>query len=332
MTDLKHALGEFQIDVFGQIFERAHLSFTLSDPNAEDDPLVFCNDAFLDLTGYNGDQVLGRNCRFLQGKDTEQGALDAIRAGIKERIVTTAEFVNYRRSGSSFMNALQIGPIRDDSGALTYFFGSQMDVSVIRETEAQIARTAGIELQHRLLNIVNVLSTMVRMTAREKTDEAVKFQRIEERISAVGKAHLFALTNSDADQMILRDVAHLVLDAYSLNGSDDLDIDGPDVPLSQSVLTTISLVLHELGTNAVKHGALGQPTGNVSLQWDVTRNTQGNKLLSMHWQESGGPPVKIPDRESGSKLVTDILQASGGKLDFNWKPEGLVATATLPLP
>jgi len=108
----------------------------LSDPNQPDSPLVFVNRAFEDLTGYTQEEVLGRNCRFLQGPDTDPASVDEIRRAIAARVDVSVELYNHRKDGSGFWNALYLSPVFDGAGNLLHFFASQLDVTRRREAEA----------------------------------------------------------------------------------------------------------------------------------------------------------------------------------------------------
>ena len=331
MKKFPAGLDGFESNAVAQAVHFARLPVTLSDPNLPDNPIVFANDAFCALTGYDRADVIGRNCRFMQGPETSRASVDQIRAAVLEHKVTTIELLNYRKDGSTFVNALQIGPVYDGDGALTHFFGSQIDVSIQREAEAEARRLASAELRHRLNNIVNVLGVVTRVTGREDLSEAEKLKRIDERIRAVGRAHLIALGGEKSHSLDVRGLAEVILDGYAPHGMHSVSLDGPEVMLSNAALTSVSLVLHELATNAVKHGCLGSLQGHVSIGWTARTNTDDRTTLEMIWAESGGPPVVKPDRESGSKMVADMVRSAGGSLIYDWQPTGLVATATLPL-
>ncbi|MDP9496482.1 MAG: PAS domain-containing protein [Actinomycetota bacterium] len=107
----------------------AGLSFTISDPAQEDNPLVYVNPAFERTTGYSADEALGHNCRFLQGPDTAPQAVQRIRDALhrKEHAVTT--LLNYRKDGTAFWNEVSLPPVYDGHGALTHFVGIQSDVT-----------------------------------------------------------------------------------------------------------------------------------------------------------------------------------------------------------
>ena len=102
----------------------------LSDPGLPDCPMIVVNPAFCDLTGYPETEVVGRNCRFLQGPDTDPSSAPRIRACLEAGQGCIEWVVNYRRDGSKFWNLLFISPVRDESGQLLYFFGNQLDITL----------------------------------------------------------------------------------------------------------------------------------------------------------------------------------------------------------
>ncbi|MFQ3623333.1 MAG: ATP-binding protein [Acetobacteraceae bacterium] len=108
---------------------------TIADPSQPDCPIVYLNDAFTRMTGYRPDEVLGRNCRFLQGPATDRGAVARIRAAIAAREPVTVEMVNYRKDGTRFWNELRVAPVFAPDGRLSAFIGIQHDVTARRRAE-----------------------------------------------------------------------------------------------------------------------------------------------------------------------------------------------------
>lgn len=101
----------------------------ISDPRLPDNPIVACNAAFCELTGYPAEEVVGRNCRFLSGPATEPWLSEEIRRGVREHRPVLVEILNYKRSGEPFRNAVLVAPIYDEHDTLLYFLGSQVEIA-----------------------------------------------------------------------------------------------------------------------------------------------------------------------------------------------------------
>ena len=104
-------------------------NFAISDPTLPDNPIVYVSQGFLDLTGYTLDQVLGRNCRFLQGPGTDQSAVEVIRKGIADGVDTSVCLLNYRADGSPFWNQFFVAALRDAENNVVNYVGVQCEVS-----------------------------------------------------------------------------------------------------------------------------------------------------------------------------------------------------------
>ncbi len=122
-------------NVFFAAVEMTRMPMVVTDPRQPDNPIVFVNGAFLDLTQYKEEQVLGHNCRMLQGPDTDRRTVDEIRKAIDERRPVSVDILNYKADGTTFWNALFMGPVFDTEGQLLYFFASQMDITERRSSQ-----------------------------------------------------------------------------------------------------------------------------------------------------------------------------------------------------
>ncbi len=122
--------------------DEAPVGITVADMRVPDEPLVYVNDAFERLTGYSAADAVGRNCRFLQGPDTESGPAATLREAIDEAEPASVELRNRRRDGESFWNRVDVAPIHDDTGELTHYVGFQTDVTRRRRAEAAARRWA----------------------------------------------------------------------------------------------------------------------------------------------------------------------------------------------
>lgn len=308
----------------------ARIPLCISDPNLPDNPIVFANQAFMDLTGYAEADVIGQNCRFLQGSGMTEQSKQLVRDAIIGHRVETIEIVNYRKDGSAFVNALQIGPISDDAGKLIYFFGSQLDVSEKRDAQERARALAEQELIHRLRNIVNVMAVVIEMTAREVADPKVMSGIVVERLRALSDAHLQTINRPDESDVQLSEIIRKILMAYAPKGAKQFALEGEAVLLPKQLLSCIALGLHEFSTNSVKYGALGSDTGHVSIAWRVASDTGSDDLL-LTWREIDGPKVATPTRQGGSQIVKDLIESVGGTLEMTFDEDGLIVNATFPL-
>jgi PAS domain S-box-containing protein len=109
--------------------QTAQQNFVISDPSMPDNPIVYASQGFLSLTGYTLEQVLGRNCRFLQGPETDPRTVDRIRKGIEKGEDTTVVLLNYRNDGSTFWNQFFVAALRDGDGNVVNYLGVQCKVS-----------------------------------------------------------------------------------------------------------------------------------------------------------------------------------------------------------
>jgi len=126
--------------VLAQILDNCVNGVTLSDPDLPDNPIVYANEVFEEMTGYSRDEILGRNCRFLQGDDHEQPAVDQIRAALAEKRPVEVTLRNYRKDGSLFYNRLMIRPLLDPDGNVIYYLGVQYDVTEQVQAREEIDR------------------------------------------------------------------------------------------------------------------------------------------------------------------------------------------------
>ena len=152
--------------IFFAAVEMTRMPMIFADPRQNDVPIVFANNAFLDLTGYEEGEVLGRNCRFLQGAGTDPEHVDQLRQAIRKREAVAVEILNYRRDGTPFWNAVFMGPVHNPEGEVIYFFASQLDVTQRRESEQQFRQAQKMEaigqltagLAHDFNNLLHVIN------------------------------------------------------------------------------------------------------------------------------------------------------------------------------
>lgn len=118
----------------------------ISNPRLPDNPIVACNTAFCELTGYGPDEVVGRNCRFLSGPGTEPWLSEEIRRGVREHRPVLVEILNYKRNGQPFRNAVLVAPIYDEQDQLLYFLGSQIEIGADASASSSMRRIRAADM------------------------------------------------------------------------------------------------------------------------------------------------------------------------------------------
>lgn len=334
-------LANLRIDptqLFLQTTEQTRMALCISDPHQEDCPVVYCNQAFVNLSGYSRDEIIGRNCRFLQGELTRAESAAKLRLAQETEDYTVVHILNYKKDGTPFWNAVHIGPIYDRSGKLAYFFGSQWDVTELitaRESIADSERLAG-ELRHRTDNLFSVLTAIVRLSARGATDVDELAETIALRIQALAGAHRVSLRGEDfeSDGTDLRPLVEEVLRPYRNSHPNHIEILGDEVHLSQKEVTPVGLSLHEMATNALKYGALANNDGQLKIDWGLE-----DEALVIHWMERRGSRAEPLDINadlkgggSGSRLIDGVIKGIGGSVETSIEDGGFRATITIPRP
>lgn len=131
----------------------ANEGITISAMDQPDRPLIFINDGFERLTGYSKEDVVGKNCRFLQGEETDQAPIEELRRAIRSGEQTTVELLNYKKDGTPFWNRLSITPLKDQNGMTTHYVGVQSDITELRETQRKLkAANEELELFQKRIN------------------------------------------------------------------------------------------------------------------------------------------------------------------------------------
>lgn len=205
------------------------------------------------------------------------------------------------------------------------------------ELRAEIARSRAMqdrqvtmlhELNHRVKNTLATVQALARQSARGGEASG---ERFEQRILALSKTHDL-LTRDDWSSAALRAVLEGEIGPYR-GGTVRFVVDGPDIELPPRHVLSLGMTLHELVTNAAKHGALSVPDGEVHVAWEVITIEGGGRRLRLTWSEAGGPPVTQPSRRGfGTRLIgTSIERELDGAVQFDFAREGLRCSVDVPL-
>jgi two-component sensor histidine kinase len=185
------------------------------------------------------------------------------------------------------------------------------------------------ELNHRVKNTLSILQAIVSQTFRSAT--RAERDKFEGRLGALAEAHNL-LSSEKWQGSELHDVLTRVLQPYLLNNPERIRMFGPKVPLSPRAAVVMSMIVHEIATNAAKYGALSNDVGTVTLDWEIVDESAG-PTLRLIWRETGGPPVTAPVQHGfGSRLIERSARDQlGGEATVDFLPRGVVYTLTCSL-
>jgi PAS domain S-box-containing protein len=274
------------------------------------------------IFGYTMKEAIGQPITIVIPEDRqaeEREILTRIKRG--ERI-EHFETVRRRKHGSLIIVSLTISPVKNAEGKIVGASKIARDVTEQRRSQEQIT-TLAREAEHRSKNLLATVQATVNLSQSD-TPEGLK-QAIEGRILALANVHsLFVETRwIGAD---FSTIARQELAPYSQKDERRVRIDGPPVVLEPNTAQVMAVTLHELATNAVKHGSLSETKGHVDLQWQHKADGQ----LIVRWTETAGPAVQMPTRQGfGSRVIKQLIGQLRGTSHFDWRPEGLVCEITL---
>lgn len=306
--------------------ERAKTPIVICDPSQEDNPIVLANAAFLELTGYTPEEVIGRNCRLLQGPATDPEAIQALREAVSDARPVEVEILNYRKDGGTFWNRVNLSPAHDEAGRLAYFFASQVDVSLQRRASASAAEESLVllrEVDHRAMNALAIVEGIVRLSrAQDAKEYAAAVQR---RIQALARTHAY-LSERRWRPAHLHELFQLQIAPFDLGRA---TLAGPEIAVGAAMVQPLALVLHEMIANAAVHGCLSTPAGALAVSWGPQETTSGFTIV---WEEIGGPaPAARRSAGFGSAMIGAIIERQlRGKARMDWRPTGLYAEFALP--
>jgi PAS domain S-box-containing protein len=317
-------IGEDGIDDRGNIFfaavEMTRMPMVVTDPRQPDNPIVFVNGAFLDLTGYRQEDVIGRNCRLLQGQDTDRATVAEVRRALEEQRAVAVDLLNYRADGTPFWNALFIGPIFDKNGQLLYFFASQMDITERRQSqeshlqaqkmEAIGQLTAGMAHDfNNLLQVINGNLEVAQLSLGNPDAAGAALDRAQRAAMRAGKLTQQLLTFARKQRLEPKtiNINHLVVDfsemlARTLGDRIELRLDlRSGLPACQIDPTHLEMALLNVLINARDAMPDG---GEVSVGTSVVR---GEDRLKAHGL-AHGTYVVLCVVDHGSGMSPEVLR------------------------
>ena len=303
-----------------------------TDARDPDNPIIFANDSYLELTGYTRQEVLGQNFNFLlaQGEANQSPSeIESFTRGASEGL----EILYHRKDGSQFWAAVFVHAVRDEAGAIVQYFASFVDLTKHKNEQAKSTQLIE-ELNHRVKNTLATVQSIVWQALRVRSDPAEIREAIESRLFAMSRSHDL-LTQQSWQSASMLDIAHDALAPFSLkNGEVDHIIigQGEDIRLPPKTALALGIALNELATNAVKYGALSNAKGRLLIQWTIVDNLAGKRLV-ISWQESDGPPVNPPKRKGFGSQVLErgLAMEIEANVSLYYPASGLQCTIDIPL-
>lgn len=315
-------------DPFAAAFKATRMPMLITDPRQPDNPIIFCNEAFSTLTGYSVEELIGRNCRLLQGPETDGGAIARLREAITAERDIAIDILNYRKDGSQFWNALFVSPVRDAAGEVIYFFASQLDFTTIKSKELELAearqsaerevarRTHDLsealkaqtllvhEVDHRVKNNLLTIASIVKLQARMSENTLVKrtLFSVLNRVEALSTVQRKLFTSSDLGRFDVADFAKdLIEDLVGALKRNDIRVSTDLSPVLVPAVkaSPLALIINELVLDAVRRG-LSDGGGEIDLQ---VKRTNGHFFIQV--TDTTKPVFVNPDDEAFGRLMLD---------------------------
>ena len=219
--------------------------------------------------------------------------------------------------------------IRDKAGAAQRVIGVVLDITDIKEAE-QRQRLLFDELNHRVKNTLSIVQALALQTLQTRPQPEEFADAFSDRLGSLARAHSL-LTEDSWRGASLKDIVTTALSAFIDEGR-SIDIGGDAVMVPSGATVTLSLMLHELATNAAKYGALSVAKGRLAVRWTAAEMGAGT-VVDLRWQEDDGPPVSPPtNRSFGTRLLTSSAKQLGAELELDYAAPGLRCHLRFPVP
>ncbi|HEV7253483.1 MAG TPA: HWE histidine kinase domain-containing protein [Mesorhizobium sp.] len=322
-SELEAALAEKEA-LLTQAYHRAAIV-----ASSDDAIIAFDLSGRISEWNHAAEKLFGRAAAEMVGRDLRDDGFalaedfSRVTRNIRESEAAEAFDTSVGTDGGRLDVSVRASPIRNASGVVQGVSVIARDIGERLRDEARM-RTVMMEVDHRAKNMLAVVTAMIRMTRHDPACDAF-VETIQGRVEALAAAHS-AIVENKWDGAKVSEVVQKTLEPFA--GAQQVGFHGRDAFILPVAVQALGIVLHELATNAVKHGALSREGGHVLIELQRT----GNGDLEIAWKERGGPPSSPPERTSfGMRLIkTYIPNQLDGRTDLDWGPEGLAARLVIP--
>ena len=328
VKDFADDLGPFVVAA-----KETRMAMVFTDASEPDNPIIFANDSFLALSGFERREVLGQGFNFLLAQGADEEALAKIGDEFAGNSTGGTEVQYRRKDGSEFWADVFISPVRDDDGEIVQYFASFADLTKHKREQTQ-SRMLIDELNHRVKNTLATVQSIVWQALRTNSDPKAAREAIENRLFALSRSHdLLTLQNWESAR--LWDLIHQAVAPFSVadEQAERIVMSGPDIRLPPKAALALGIAFNELATNAAKYGALSNAAGRLKIEWKVL-HPKGERSLHISWVESGGPTVAVPTRKGfGSNVLQRGLALElDAVVQLEYLPGGVHCGINIPLP
>jgi len=311
--------------------ETTRMAMAFTDAKEPDNPIVFANDSFLSLTGFNRTEILGRSFNSLLARGADPDATARVSAACKGSPDTDPEVHYRRKDGTDFWASVFVSPVMDKNGEVVQHFFSFVDLTKHKRAQAHDDMLIN-ELNHRVKNTLATVQSIVWQALRKSTDAKVIGDSVQGRLSALSRSHDL-LTRENWTGGGLLDIVIDALEPFGVSGAlaERLVISGDNIRLSPKVTLALGIAFNELGTNAMKYGAFSNEAGSIEVTWTAVPSPNGDRLI-LNWKEKGGPPVSPPARKGFGLQVIErgLAQELDGSVILDFQATGLICTLDFP--
>lgn len=343
--ELEETVNELRLKE--RAFDKAPVGLTITGPLEEDTPLVYVNEQFCQLTGYEPSEIIGQNCRFLQGDVTNPSTRRAIGAAIEANDSISVDILNYRKDGRKFWNKLDIAPVQDEHGEVSHFVGFQADITdrKIRERRLEVLTRV---LHHNLRNKMNVIlghiSIILDDSGSDQTSQSVEaMQDAATNLLSLSETvgHIQRTLDAETPPHEISVAQHLRRAVSALRDQypdTAIDLSLPESDPFHVDATGIGTALEEAIENAIKHNNTSDPQVDITVtrpsdDWieiTIIDNGPGIPEQEITVLEEGETPLTHGDR-LGLWLMYWIVSRAGGTLSItNKDTEGTELSIAIP--